>query len=155
VAEGREAPPLLGAGLPALESEYRRRLAAARSIDAAGRARARAAVVRDAGGIGYDHVEGEFAGLARRLGWPAAATLKDFRHHYATGLENAGVPEHSRRYLMGHAPGRAVLASYTHLNRLEAHYATLLGGEWALLVEALEARAARLELIAGQSAGSP
>ena len=105
VIEGRERPPLLGSGLSGLVDQYHRHCGWARSAGAAGRARLRDEVLRDAGGIRYDHVEAEFAGLSRRLGWPASATLKDFRHLFATGMENAGVPEHYRRYLMGHAPG--------------------------------------------------
>jgi integrase len=134
--------------LAELVEEYRRRCAAARSLDAAQRARLRDKVLRDAGGLRYDHIEGEFATLARRLGWPASATLKDFRHQFSTGLENAGVPEYYRKYLMGHAPGRAALVGYTHLNRLRDHYEIALQREWPALRAALEARAIELGILA-------
>jgi integrase len=148
VIEGRERPPLLGWDLRGLVDEYRRRSARARSLGAAGRTRLRDDVLRDAGGIRYDHLQGEFAGLSRTLTWPASATPKDFRHLFATGLENAGVPEHYRRYMMGHAPGRAAITAYTHLNRLSENYESALRGEWAPLADALARRAAEVGLIA-------
>jgi integrase len=153
VAEGRERPPLLGAALPELVEEYRRRCVAARSPDAARKSRLRDEVLRDAGGLRYDHIEGEFSGLARRLGWPAAATLKDFRHLFCTGLENAGVPEHYRRYLMGHAPGRAAIASYTHLNRLREKYEDALRREWPGLLDVVARRAGKLGLFSPPPTG--
>jgi integrase len=66
--------------------------------------------------------------------------VKDFRHLFATALENAGVPESYRRYLMGHAPGRAALVSYTHLNRLAERYETMLRTEMAPVLGVLEHR---------------
>jgi integrase len=147
VAEGTKRPPLLGASLAELVEEYRRRCAEGRSPDAARRVRLRDEVLRDAGGLRYDHIEAEFTGLARRLGWPASATLKDFRHLFATGLENASVPESYRQYLMGHAPGRAAITGYTHLNRLREHYEAALQREWPALLAALERRAVELGIL--------
>ena len=62
-------------------------------------------------------------------------------------IENAGVPEHYRRYLMGHAPARAAIASYTHLNRLREQFETALGREWPELLETIERRARALGLL--------
>jgi hypothetical protein len=53
----------------------------------------------------YDHVRAKFGKLAKQLAWRKCATPKDFRHLFATKLENGGVPESYRRFLMGHAPG--------------------------------------------------
>ena len=104
-------------------------------------------VLRDAGAVRYDHVEAEFAALAARLEWPETATLKDFRHLFATFIENAGVPEHYRRYLMGHAPGRAAIASYTHLNRLRELFEAALQREWPGLLDVVARRARDLGLL--------
>jgi integrase len=147
VAEGREQPPLLGATQGELIEEYRRRCAETRSLAAARRARLRDEVLRDAGGLRYDHVEGEFTQLARRLGWPTSATLKDFRHLFATGLENGGVPESYRRYLMGHALGRAAITGSTHLNRLREHSSAALAREWPTRLAAHQRRAVKLGIL--------
>jgi hypothetical protein len=140
VAEGREKARLRGASLADLVAEFRRRCAAGRSPDAAQRRRLRDRVLAEAGGLGYDHVEGEFRRLAGALGWPAAATLKDFRHLFATTLANAALPEGYRRYLMGQTPGKAATVAYTHLNRLREQYADAVRREWQPLVDAVNAR---------------
>jgi integrase len=140
VAEERERPPLLGASLARLEGELESRLRAAKDRGAATCERLRDAVLADAGGVGYDRLEGEFRKVSAKLGWPAAATPKDFRHLFATSLANAGLPEPYRKYLMGHAPsgGReGAIAAYTHLDRLAEQYARVVAGEWAPLVEVL------------------
>jgi len=144
VAEGQEQAPLFGAPLAKLVDVFRRRCAACRNLDAAQKTLLRDEVLRAAGGLGYDHIEGEFRALASRLGWSAAATLKDFRHHFCTGLENAGMPEHYRRYMMGHAPGRASIVTYTHLNRLPEHFEAAMTGEWGELIDTTERRAEEL-----------
>jgi hypothetical protein len=140
VAQGVEEAPWRGASLAELAAEFRRRSGAGGAASAAARLRLRDGLLREAGGIGYDHVEGEFAGLARRLGWPREATLKDFRHLFCTMLAGAGVPEAYRRYLMGHAPGKAAVVAYTHLTDLRRHYAEALRREWAGLTGAVLAR---------------
>jgi hypothetical protein len=142
VAEGREVAPLRGQPLAALVTEYRRRCAAAGSPDAAGRELLRDALLREAGGLGYDHVEQEFGTLARRLGWPSAATLKDLRHLFATTLGNTPMPEGYRRYLMGQSPGKAAVVAYTHLNQLREQYAEVVRGAWAPLADAVARRLA-------------
>jgi hypothetical protein len=140
VRDGREPAPLRGRPLAGLVAEFRRRYAAARIDDAAGRKRLRDEVLRDAGGMRYDHVEQEFGTLARRLGWPAAASLKDLRHLFATTLGNTPMPEGYRRYLMGQAPGNAAVVAYTHLNELRRHYAEALRREWVPLLAAINRR---------------
>ena len=140
VEEGRAAAPLCGHSLEGLVQEFRRRCNAAAAPDAAGRQRLRDAVLHDAGGLRYGHIEQEFRTLARRLGWPAAATLKDLRHLFATGMANAGLPEPYRRFLLGHAPGRAAAVAYTHLNQVREHYAAAVRREWTPLVDAIIAR---------------
>ena len=101
-----EKPALCGASLADLVGEFQRRLAAGRAPNAADRLRLRNLLLKEAGAVGYDQVQQEFSGLAPTLDWPAAATLKDFRHLFCTTLGNAAMPEAYRRYLMGHAPGR-------------------------------------------------
>jgi hypothetical protein len=144
VLAGKEAAPLRGHSLAELTAAFQRRCAAEGSPDAAGRQRLRDVVLREAGGLSYDHVQGEFAGLARRLGWPVRATPKDLRHLFCTMLGNAAMPEGYRRFLMGHAPGRAASVAYTHLHRLEHQYAAAVEREWGRLVEAVNQRVAEL-----------
>jgi hypothetical protein len=62
------------------------------SLSAALRRRRRDSVLASAGQLTYDHIRLEFGKLARPLRWPVSATMKDFRHLFATSLENAGVP---------------------------------------------------------------
>ncbi len=109
-----------------LADELQRRCSDESQFSAAKQRQLRDAIMNDAGQLSYDQVRTEFGKLARHLGWPKCATVKDFRHLFATSLENANVPESYRRYLMGHAPGRAALVTYTHLNRLREHYLRLL-----------------------------
>ena len=109
-------------------------------------------MLKDAGGITYDHVEGEFKKLARRLKWPAKATLKDLRHLFATAMANAGLPEPSRQYLMGHSPTSAAISVYTHLNRLREQYLKAVEAEWAPLLEILRRRCGSGHSAAGAEA---
>jgi hypothetical protein len=118
-------------------AEFRRRCAASRAQDAGGRKRFRDEVLREAGGLRYDHLEQEFGALARRLRWPVGATLKDLRHLFATAMNDAALPEAYRRYLLGHAPARAAVTAYTHLNELARHYTEAVRREWRPLVEAI------------------
>jgi integrase len=143
-AEGRRHPPLLDQPLESLVDEYRRRCAAAASQKVSARRLIRDSLMRDAGQLTYDDVEGEFRKLADRLHWPRQATLKDLRHLFCTCLENAGVPEFYRRYLMGHSLGRAAIATYTHIteDKLQQHYARALATELSPIAQALDARIA-------------
>lgn len=142
VLEGRAGAPLRGCALEDLVAEFRRRCAGAAATGAAQRQRIREAVLHDAGGNSYDHVEHEFGLLSRRLGWPAAATLKDLRHLFATTLGNSTMPEAYRLYLMGQNPGKAAVLAYTHLNQLQEHYTAAVRREWTPLVEAIKRRLA-------------
>ena len=74
------------------------------------------------------------------MDWPAAATLKDFRHLFCTTLGNAAMPEAYRRYLMGHAPEKAAVVAYSHLNELRRHYAEAVRREWTPLINAVVER---------------
>ncbi len=145
-AEGQCKPPLAGRSLSGLTLELRNRYVAVDSGGAAQRRQVRDQLMKDAGQLSYDHVEDEFQQLARRLRWPAAATLKDFRHLFATCLQNTGMPEFYRRYLMGHAFGNAPIITYTHLTeeKVREHYQRALATELAPLVDAIQRRAADL-----------
>jgi hypothetical protein len=143
VLEGKDPAPMRGRSLAELTAEFQCR-AAGPSGGAAGRLRLRDAVLCEAGGVSYDQVQGEFEGMARRLTWPGRATLKDFRHLFCTALGNAAMPEGYRRYLMGHAPGKAAVVAYTHLHQLRDQYARAVAQEWAPLVEAVTRRAKEL-----------
>jgi hypothetical protein len=136
VLDGSQRAPLRGASLAEVATEYRRRCLA-KPDGSAERQRLRDAVLREAGALTYDQVEGEFKALARGLRWPTGATLKDLRHLFATTMNNASMPEAYRRYLMGQAPGKAAVVAYTHLNELRRHYTEAVHREWQPLVEAI------------------
>jgi len=110
------------------------------SLSAPERVRVRDQLLHEAGGINYDRIEQEFRGLTQQLKWPAQATLKDFRHLFCTTLANAALPEGFRRYLMGHAPGKAAVVAYTHLSELQRHFDEALRREWGPLLEAVLSR---------------
>jgi hypothetical protein len=127
-----------------LVREYRCRCERSGAASAAARQWARDSVFRDAGGLTYDHVQGEFGRLARGLGWPPAATVKDLRHLFATTMNNACMPEAYRKYLMGHSPGRASVVAYTHLHELRRHYSDAVRKEWSPIVTAINRRVVEL-----------
>lgn len=116
--EGNAAPRLLAADKLKLVKEYE----ALKSDSSLTKIQAQNILLRDSGGLTYDHIEHEFRKIAARLDWPAAATLKDFRHLFNTEMQNAGMPEFYRRYLLGQSPGRSALVNYTHLNDLRHQY---------------------------------
>ena len=149
VAEGRESPPLLGRGLEELAAEFERRSRQAAASSAAGRLRLRDGIIRDAGGLSYDRIAGEFGRVARAIRWPKSATLKGFRHLFATTVANGGLAEHERRYLMGHAPGRDAIHVYTHLNELADHYRAVAEDLWSGVLEVIRTR------IAGRQPAGP
>ena len=144
VTEGREKAPLRAVPLPELIREYRSRCEQTNAKSADERVSIRDGVLRDAGGLDYDHIQSEFSKLTNGLGWPTHATLKDLRHLFATTLNNAGVPDGYVRYLMGHAPGKAAVVAYTHLDQLRRHYSTATKQEWAPLLAAINERVAAL-----------
>jgi integrase len=133
--------PLLGATKEDLAAAFARRC----QLEKAGRAgevmQVRDGVLADAGALTYKMIRGEFTKVAGTLGWPAAATLKDFRHGCNTALANGGIPEHERRYLVGHHPGKGAIVAYTHLNQLAEHYRLAAERELGLL-DVLRRRAA-------------
>lgn len=144
VIGGKEKPPLVGASLDHLVHEFQRRCALKAAHTAVDRQRIRDQVLHDAGGIDYDQIVGEFSKLARSLGWPKEATLKDFRHLFATCLENAGMPEHYRKYLLGHSPGRAASVHYTHLNEIRDRFEEAVERKLRPLIDALVQRASQI-----------
>jgi len=135
--ECREQAPLRGASQDDLVGDFQRRCASSPYLDAGQRLRLRDAVLHEAGGLTYDHVEQEFGKLARMLSWPATATLKDFRHLFCTTLGNTPMPEGYRRYLMGQSPGTAAAVAYTHLTQLRQQYENAVVCEWSPLIEAI------------------
>ncbi len=137
---GMEKPLLVGKSLDDLVQEFRHRCTAPKVSTAANRRRLRDRVLHDAGGITYDHIVAEFKKLARALGWPRSATIKDFRHLFATCLENAGMPEHYRKFLLGQSPGRAAIVTYTHLNEIRQRFNEAVEKTLSPLVEAIERR---------------
>ena len=151
-----KAAPLIGASLKALVQEFQRRSVAAGIRTAADRRRIRDQLLHDAGGMNYDHIATEFDRVAQTLKWPQAATLKDFRHLVATCLENAGMPEHYRKFLLGQSPGRAAIVTYTHLNAIREQFDAAVGSVIHPLVEAIERRIAELNLhVSTHREGSP
>ncbi len=141
-----EKAPLSESPLEEIAEEFANRCAEAGASHVKDRLRIRDRVMRDAGAITYKTVEREFTKVARKLGWPREATAKDFRHLFATTMENGGVPEHYRKYLMGHSRGKAAIVRYTHLNKVRARYEAAVEREWPALVNALERRALELGL---------
>jgi integrase len=142
-----EAPkerPFLGASLKELTDELQRRCGARSGLSARERIHLRDQLLLQAGGLTYDQVQAEFHKIAKKLAWPPIATPKDFRHLFSTCLENAGMPEHYRKYLMGHSPGKAPINAYTHLNKLREHYELAIQREFQPLLEAVRNRARQL-----------
>jgi integrase len=135
VQEGRERPPLLGKSLPELIEVYHHRLGEG-PLTTKEREQIRDGVIRDAGGLDYDRIQREYRCLARQLKWPQAATLKDFRHLFSTAMANGGMPEHERRFLLGHAPSKDAIARYTHLNKIAQHYLEAVQREFHLILKA-------------------
>lgn len=121
-----------------LQAEFHQRLAKASQSGALSRRQVRNQLLREVGASDYDRVEQEFQQIARTLNWPRQATLKGFRHLFATALENSGCPESYRRYFLGHSPGKSAIVTYTHLDQLERHFGRLLDGEFAPIMAVLE-----------------
>ena len=138
-ARSQIEPTLLNYSLQELIVEFSQRYESANSANTS---RVRDHVIRDAGGLDYDRIEHEFHKIARRLNWPRAATLKDFRHLFNTSLQNAGMPEFYRRYLLGQSPGRSALVNYTHLNDLRRQYERAIADVYSPLISTIEKRMA-------------
>ena len=133
--------------LEELGTEFTRRVHGARQPNLSQRTLIRDRLMREAGGLSYDRTRQEFVSLQAALGWPPAATLKDFRHLFATALENAGVPQTYRQFFMGHSPGRAPIVTYTHLDQLERHLGSAHASELAPLIDAAFQRGRELGLL--------
>jgi integrase len=131
-------------------AELQRRVSDESKFSAAKQRQLRDVVLNKAGQLHYDCIRTEFDNVSKHLSWPKCATVKDFRHLFATGLENANVPESYRRYLMGHSPGRAAIVTYTHLNKLQEHFMRAVESEFSPLVDAIHRCTAAL-----QSASEP
>ncbi|MFM7149716.1 MAG: hypothetical protein ACKO23_07730 [Gemmataceae bacterium] len=145
VLEGQEKAPWGEASYQNLVSEFNRRCAQGKVCSAMERLHVRDQLLQEAGQVNYDRIKREFRTLARKLGWSTEATLKDFRHLFCTMLGNASIPEHYRRYLMGHAPGKAAVVAYTHLSQLQGHFDSALQKEWQPLLQAILARLSTLQ----------
>lgn len=145
---GQKSPraPLAEATLAQLIVDFQARLRQLRQPSAAQITKLRTEVMAAAGAVNYDTIEGEYRSLASQLGWPRNATLKDFRHLFATLLENAGVPESYRRYFMGHAPGSAAIVTYTHLDEVREHFERAAATKLRPLFDAIERRLSELNL---------
>ena len=135
-------PPALS--YDGLVARYRRLCDENRAVTVVARRQIRDRLMREAGGINYDQIDGEFRRVAATLGWKATATLKGFRHLFATALENSGCPETYRRFFLGHSPGRAASVHYTHLDQLQRHFQQFLKSEFDVIVTAFRARGADL-----------
>ncbi len=131
--------------LQGLAKEFAYRLTKLQSPSAAKREQVRDQLLREQGCLDYDRIEGEFHSVAAKLNWPRSATIKDFRHLFCTCLENAGMPEYYRRFLMGQSPGRAAIVGYTHLNKLREHYVAALRSELSPIVATIEERLKSLD----------
>jgi integrase len=140
VVEGVDMPALAGASLANLIGEFHCRCQTAGGITAAQRQRIRDTILREAGALTYDVINGEFRRLAKRLKWPSDATLKDLRHLFSTCLANGGLPEHERQYLLGHAPGCAAINVYTHVNELDEHYRAVVGDRFSGVLDIIRKR---------------
>ena len=144
VLAGTVRPPLVRASRDELYAEFERRCRHQKASSAQARRAIRDRLLHDAGALKYDDIEAEFGRIAHSLNWPRAATIKDLRHLFATSLENAGMPEFYRRYLMGHSPGKTAVASYTHLDQLRTRYLEALRHQMQPLVDAISSRSAEL-----------
>ena len=147
VFDDRERPPLRGKSLQDLIREYQRRLQRSGEPDAKARERLRIQVLEEAGSLNYDSIEHEFRSIAGRLKWPKEATLKDFRHGFATSLANAGVPDPYRKYLMGQRTDRAAIHGYTHLDQVRGQYLKAVETQWPKLVQIVKDRLAELGVV--------
>lgn len=135
--------PLYGQSLAELAGAFERRCREGQAGGAGAVERLRDGVLADAGALTYKVIQGEFAKVTRALGWPAAATLKDFRHCCNTALANGQMPEHERRYLLGQNPGRSAIVTYTHLNKIAEHYQAAAERELGPLLEVVARRSTR------------
>lgn len=134
-------PTAGSASFKTLVAAYRQDCARHKDLSLVQRREIRDRLLKQEGGLSYDGINGQFRRIARGLGWPPGATLKGFRHLFATALENSGCPETYRRYFLGHSPGRAASLSYTHLDQIRRHFERFTADEFAPILKAIHARA--------------
>ena len=139
VVQGPSAAPFEGRSLEQLARAYDTACADG-SPTLKERRTTRTTLLRNAGAMNYDNVEHEFRQIAKRLNWPREATLKDFRHLFNTSMQNAGMPEFYRRYLLGQSFGRSALVNYTHLNDLRQQYERAVERVYQPLVDVISPR---------------
>jgi integrase len=138
VLQRRANITLRGASLAKLIAEYEQRTMGI--SEAVGREEIRQTILRETGGLDYDAISREFQRVRRELGWPDTATLKDFRHLFATCMQNSGMPERYIKYLLGHTQGREAIVHYAHLNQIRQHYEAALQSQMKPVIEALSTR---------------
>ncbi|HEY4261961.1 MAG TPA: tyrosine-type recombinase/integrase [Schlesneria sp.] len=119
------------------------------------RRQSRDQLMREFGAINYDQIDSEFRHISKELDWKSTATLKGFRHLFATSLENSGCPESYRRYFLGHSQGRASSVNYTHLDQLQRHFGRFLVEEYAGIIEAIRVRIAGISMTEALSGEHP
>lgn len=137
IAKGKLNLPLVGYSLQDLTTAYRYRVRQLKIADAAGREKVLDAVLKDAGGLTYKRIEGEFKRVAKKLGWPEQATMKDFRHLFNTTMANAGLSLEERAYLMGQAPTKHINLAYLHYNALVEKYKAAANEHYAGVLDML------------------
>lgn len=59
-------------------------------------------------------------------------------------MENGGLSERERQYLMGQTQGKQAIRHYTHLNRLQEHHARAVQAEMAPALAVIEQRLPKL-----------
>ena len=123
--------------LTEITGEYHRRLAAVDQGNHRTHLKIRKQLLQETGALRYDNIEALFHRITAKLGWTVRATLKDFRHLFATTLSDANISESYRKYLLGHAPGREASVAYTHLHLLREQFANVLLNEFGPVLEVL------------------
>lgn len=142
-SEGRERPSLLGQSLDEMTIAYRDRVRQLKVPGTAARDKTLDSVIKDAGGLTYKRIEGEFKRIAKSLDWPTEATMKDFRHLFNTTMANAGLSLEERAYLMGQAPSKHVNLIYLHLNTLVERYNAAANKHYAGILKLLRLGSAK------------
>lgn len=142
VSAGGPDTPLFERALEELTKVFQIRIVDS-GHDAAGQEVVRDRLLREAGGLTYDDIHAEFQRISHRLKWPRTATIKGFRHLFATTMTNAGMPEPYRKFFMGHAPGRDPIVGYTHLDRARHHLETALKSECSGMLRVVRDRSSK------------